>query len=361
MKTKLCFFNLNMNIGGVERQLYYLINGLIGDNYDIYLVLCKKEGAFISEISKNISVIDLATAHSFKNIPKIIIKLRRVLSTINPDIFISFHSTLNCISVLACCFMPTKLICCFPGYVSIGRIPTFKKFLLKNAKKLVAVSNGVKNSMIDNMKMPDKNITVIENCIDIDDIMLRSRDKDLSVDISNYKFVIISVGRLSKDKSFDTLIRASAHFPDDCIVLIIGDGENRLNLENLVKQLDLSSKVLFLGSQNNPYKYMAAASAYVLSASSEGLPTVLLEAMLIGIPCICPDYKGRTDDVVAQNITGYVFKKGDFNELVGIVNMIHSGSYEDNVKTVVNNARAYALSHSIDKYVQKYKDLFNEL
>ena len=362
MKTKVCFFNLNMDIGGVERQLYYLLNGLDRDKYDIFLILCKKEGDFLKNVFSGVKVINLSIKYSYINIPVIFAKLCFILHKVKPLIFVSFHSNLNCVSILANIFFPVRLVCCFPGYVSKGRVPFFKRILFKYTARLITVSEGVKLSLTDNMGISSKNIDVIDNCIDTEEILKKSEENNVLENIDKCKFIIVSIGRLSKEKSFELLIEAAVNMPEDYIVLIIGDGNNKRNLENLAKQLRVDNKVLFLGSKDNPYKYMKMASVYVLSASSsEGLPTVLLEAMLLEIPCVCPDYYGRTNDVIAHNITGYVFQRNNARELIKIINYIREGKDRNNINAVIRNAKNQALNHSIEKYVRKYEKLFNEI
>jgi len=84
-KKKVYFFNLDMNIGGVERQLYYLLNGLNKDRYEVTLILCRKEGSFLKELQKDIKIISLSTAYSRNKKIWIALRLyglRRVLEDI---------------------------------------------------------------------------------------------------------------------------------------------------------------------------------------------------------------------------------------------------------------------------------------
>jgi glycosyltransferase involved in cell wall biosynthesis len=105
--------------------------------------------------------------------------------------------------------------------------------------------------------------------------------------------IIIGIGRLSDQKGFTFLIRA---FRDlvrrrPAKLVIIGEGDKRQDLEALIRSLGLDRDVALLGRQANPYKYLARASVFVLSSMGEALPTVLLEAMALGVPIVstrCP-------------------------------------------------------------------------
>ncbi len=362
MKKKICFFNKDLKIGGVERQLYYLVDGLSKTKYDIMLLLCKKEGAFLDKISKGISIIGLGTPYSHSNKIIIMIKLFLFLLKNRPDIFISFHVHLNIISIIACKLLSIKVFICFPGYYPGSRLFWLRKYFYTKADKLISVSSGVRSSVVNNLQVPDshKNI-IIENCVDLKDVEEKSKEEIHSPFLDGDRFTIVSVGRLSAEKKFEVLIKASKVLPADCLILIIGDGENREYLENMASEYGVSNKVKFLGFQLNPYKFIKKASVYVLSASdSEGLPTVLLEVMLLGVPCICPDYYGRTNDVIEHNVTGYIFHRDNHCELANAIEFFRDEKNHEKTEIIVENSKRHVLYYSIEKYVQKYERVFDE-
>ncbi len=103
--------------------------------------------------------------------------------------------------------------------------------------------------------------------------------------------MIISIGRFQKEKDFPTLINAFAKLREriDARLVILGDGDERENLESLVKQLGLSAAVDMPGFVENPYSYLSRASIFVLSSVSEGLPNALLEALALKVPIVSTD------------------------------------------------------------------------
>ena len=360
-KKKICFFHEEFNIGGVERQLYYLVNGLSKTKYEIMLLLCEKKGAFLEKISKGISVDGLDIPYSRTNKIIIAIKLFFFLLKNRPDIFISFHSHLNAVSIIVCKFLSIKVFICFPGHYPKSRLSGLRKYFYTRADKLISVSMGVKASVVNNLHIPDssKNI-VIENCVDIREIGERSKEDIRSPFLDGDRFTIVSVGRLSAEKNFEVLIRASKLLPPDCLILLIGDGEHREYLENLAAECGPENKIKFLGFQLNPYKFIKKASVYVLSSDSEGLPTVLLEAMSLGVPCVCSDYYGRTDDVIEHNVTGYIFPRGNHYELANAIKFSHDEKNREKMRSIVENAGRHVFDYSIEKYVQKYERVIDE-
>jgi len=350
-----------MKAGGVERQLYCLVNGLNRGKYDIMLLLCRKEGEFSDRISEGIGVHGLGIPYSRCNKIPIMIKLFFFLLKNRPDIFISFHSHLNTVSVIVCRLLAIKVGVCFPGHFPESRLARLRRFFYTRADVLISVSRGVRDSVVKNLHIPEsgKNI-IIENCVDIEDIEKKACEETGSGFPEMNRFTIVSAGRLSAEKNFDLLIRAARLLPVDCLVLIIGDGEQREYLENLAAEYGVRDRVLFTGFQPNPYRFIKRASVYVLPSDSEGLPTVLLEAMSLGVPCISSDYYGRTDDVIEHNVTGYVFPRGNHYELAKAVDFFRDEQNHEKIKRMIRNAGARVRDFSVENYVRKYERLFDE-
>jgi glycosyltransferase involved in cell wall biosynthesis len=140
-----------------------------------------------------------------------------------------------------------------------------------------------------------KKIVVVNNPYDVDKIASLSEqepDEDRQSFFRDGK-VIVTVGRLTYQKGQDLLIEAVAGLPPEMNVklAIIGEGELESKLKNMVKKANLSDRVLFMGWQKNPFKYIKAGSLFVLPSRWEGFPNALVEAMACGSPVVaanCP-------------------------------------------------------------------------
>lgn len=361
MKKKIAFFNLNMQIGGVERQLYYLLKALNHDDFDCRLFLCRAKGEFLDQVDKRVKIVDLSIDYSRPKKLLIAIKLFIALLKEKPDALVSFHAKLNSVSVLACGLLRIKVVSCFAGVISKGKLNYIRRLYLRRSNAIIAVSNGVKTSILKHIGRNFYNIEVIDNAVDIDDVLSKSTE-EADIPGSENKFVIVSAGRTSKDKNFALLIKTAPLLPENFEILIIGDGDNKRNLETMSKRLGCEDKIRFLGFQLNPYKFVKRASVYVLSNSdSEGLPTVLLEAMLLGIPCVCSDYYGRTDDVISHEKTGYILGKENELELARALEFVSSGRNSDLIRNMVSEAHAKALRHNLSNYAAKYEALIKKV
>lgn len=138
---------------------------------------------------------------------------------------------------------------------------------------------------------------IVYNPIIIENIITKSKEREISYN----EFTIVSVGRLVNIKGFDRLIKAHAklvgRFPHSLV--IIGEGEERRNLEQLVNTLGVNGSVDIMGFIENPYPYIKAANLFVSASKTEGYGVAVAEAILLEKP------------VMITNITGTLEILGD--------------------------------------------------
>ena len=131
------------------------------------------------------------------------------------------------------------------------------------------------------------------------------------------KHRIVTAGRLHPQKNQAMLIRAFSEFlrnHRDYTLSIYGSGELESELKQLAADLGAESAVLFHGNVENIHQEIADAEMFVLSSDYEGLSNALLEAMMMGIPCISTACEGSTD-VIRSGENGILVPVGDEEEL----------------------------------------------
>ena len=194
---------------------------------------------------------------------------------------------------------------------------SFKKAVLKNSDATIALTNNMKIAM---QKIYDKSISVIPNGCDPTKFEnLSKRDLRDKLKIKEDKKIMIFVGRLHPIKGLHYLIEAMRiihqKYPKSRL-LIVGDGEDRNNLENLVKKLNLNKYVSFIGMVPNETvpEYMVASDVFVLPSLSEGFPTVILEAMASGIPIVATKVRG-VPEIIKDGENGFLVEPRNSEEI----------------------------------------------
>ena len=133
------------------------------------------------------------------------------------------------------------------------------------------------------------------------------------------KKFIIGIGRLTKQKNFALLILAFEKilkiYPD-YILLILGDGEQKMKLIELINRLKIQDKVFLLGFQNNVYKYLLKADCFILSSLWEDPGFVLLEAGLSNTCVISSNCMNGPQEILSSGKNGFLFKNNNLNDLL---------------------------------------------
>lgn len=176
-----------------------------------------------------------------------------------------------------------------------------KEIFLNLTNSQVTIYNPIDFETIENKAFKRENLTLDE-------------EKLLN---SSY---ICSVGRLDEgQKDFNTLINAYANLKNkskiDEKLVLVGDGPDREKLENLVKELKLENDIMFLGKKSNPYIWMKNSKVFILSSKYEGLPTVLIEALVLDIPSISSNCLTGPAEILENGKYGELFNIGNAKEL----------------------------------------------
>jgi glycosyltransferase involved in cell wall biosynthesis len=160
----------------------------------------------------------------------------------------------------------------------------------------------------------------------------------------------LAVGRFTEQKAFDVLIRAFALVSKNHRVrlIILGEGEERPDLEALIREYALEEEISMPGFVTNPYSYMAHAAAFVLSSRWEGLPTVLVEAMALGVPIISTDCPSGPREILLDGKYGKLVPVDDPFALADAI----ATSLADNVLRPSRESwKPFELDCVVDQYI----------
>jgi glycosyltransferase involved in cell wall biosynthesis len=173
------------------------------------------------------------------------------------------------------------------------------KFAFKRARAVVALTNSMQTKLETNLQL--NNVVRIYNPVMTNLVHQRAKEH-----IAINKPFILAVGRLNALKRFDRLIAAyaQAKIAETCQLIILGEGELRQDLEKQIKAYGLQNRVLLLGYESNPYKYMTRAEYLVMSSDTEAYPVVLIEALSLGCPVLSTDCPSGPREIIREGVNG---------------------------------------------------------
>jgi glycosyltransferase involved in cell wall biosynthesis len=185
------------------------------------------------------------------------------------------------------------------------------------SKRVLPVSKFVAES-VRRIGINKNKILVVNNGLDFETLSKLESKRDQfrnELGIKN-QILIGSVGRLAPAKGYKYLIEAAAILLDeiDCRFVIIGDGEEKQNLQKLIDYKGLTNNVLLIGHRENIPQLMPAFDLFVLPSLIEGMPTVILEAMYAKVPVVATSICG-TPEVVIDGKTGLLVRSKDPKDL----------------------------------------------
>lgn len=327
-KVDIALFVGNMEVGGAERMMLHLAEGFVDLGLTVDLILVRATGPFLQDIPPAVRVVDLNCAHSRSALWKLVSYLRRE----RPRALLSTLDTLNVIAILAKWMSGTKtrLVISLTCYLSLVYAPknadvftgalsariTFAalKILYRFADRIVAISSGVADDCAKLANISRSKIEVFYLPVITHNLHARALDP-LRHDwfLDEEVPVILAVGRLSKAKDYPTLIKAFSILLKNrpAHLLILGEGECRVELEQLIGELCLSREISLHGFVDNQYAFMSRASVLALSSAWEGLSNVLIEALACGTKVVSTDCFSGPREILEDGKWGKLVPVGD--------------------------------------------------
>jgi len=247
--------------------------------------------------------------------------VRKLASTNNGDAIIHAHTILpvGLAAILLKKELKIPVICTAHGgdtYILPFRSKLYyyqAKTAINNADTVVAVSERLKKIILE-ISPQSKNVQVVTNGIDRDWL-----EHKASASSSQKPLKILFVGRLSIEKGIEELLRAFLLLSTehaDCELVLVGENLMASWLETFLKKNKLQQRVKVTGAIDHSElpAFYKNASIFVLPSHMEGMPTVMFEAMGIGLPVIISDV-GGVSEVIKNNVNGLLIKAGDWKDL----------------------------------------------
>lgn len=335
---RLAIFIPSLNGGGAQCLILKLAKGFVQCGYSVDLVLAQAEGPYLSQVPQAVRIINLKASRTLLCLPALVQYLRQT----QPVAMLSALDYANLIALWACRLagVSTKVVVSEHNTLSLAMqhtriwrerlVPYLMRLFYPWAHQIVAVSQGVADDLPQVTGLARDRIRTIYNPVitpDLDDKAQAPLDHPWFA--PGEPPVVLAVGRLVPQKDFPTLIRSFAKLRQtrNARLMILGEGEDRSDLEGLVRTLNLEQDVSLPGFMLNPYPYMARAAVFVLSSRWEGLGIVLIEAMYLGTPVVSTDCPHGPQEILKEGKYGKLVPVGDEEALTQAIEMAIAQGY----------------------------------
>jgi glycosyltransferase involved in cell wall biosynthesis len=320
-KIKIAFIIDQFGIGGTERQLTYLIEGLDPNQFECSLFLLRGNHKNpLGPVKHRIEMLNIYRLASISGFFKLL-KFANVLKKNSFDIIQTFFQDATIFGVLAARIAGTRKI--LISFRDLLFWATRTKLLVHKYVSLMADyflvnSNAVNMQVISHF--PSRPIKMIHNGITVkgptfDPSVKRDLCDELELD-QNIPIITLVSNCNRRVKRVDLLIEAAAIMlrEESATFLIVGDGHLRAELEKRSQQLEVSDSVKFLGTRGDIDRILAGSNIALNTSDSEGFSNSILEAMRAGLPVIASDVTGNRE-LVIDGKSGYLFRPGNYRDL----------------------------------------------
>lgn len=373
MKKDILFVIPSLGAGGGEKSLINLLTQMDFNKYNVDLFILNNKGLFMEFIPKEVNVLEIpqdikifnknlkasileyitkgkfrlaynrlmfclknrfnknigiAEQHSWKH-------LRKAIGTIDKryDVAIGYlEKTSNyiCVDCIRAC---KKIAWIHTDYNKLKLDKKYDKRYFKEVDNIITVSQECKNSLINNFKDQENKIRVIKNIVSPIVINKMARDK---VDICSEKEenIIVSVGRLSYEKGFDMAVNSCKILVDKGFKIrwyLVGDGNERGKLQELIVEKGLQNKFILVGAQSNPYKYINVADIYVQPSRFEGKSIAMDEAKILHKPIVATNFT-TVKDQIENNVTGVISEMNEESLAITIASVLMNSNLKEDLK-----------------------------
>ncbi|MBI4811863.1 glycosyltransferase family 4 protein [Candidatus Falkowbacteria bacterium] len=310
----------------------------------------------------------------------------KLIKKIRPDIIHLNSSKISILGSLAALFASllnfklkskienrkSKIIYTVHGWVFNEPLPLWQKFFYKYAEKIttllkdkiICISKLDYETTLREKIAPEKKLVIIHHGRKPINFLPKNEALDKLIgglQPATYNLLIGTIANLYKTKGLECLINAAnilkSIIPDSkFIILVIGEGEERKNLERLIKQNGLENNFMLAGKIANAAELLKAFDIYVCSSLKEGLPYTIIEAMLAGLPIVATNVGGNPD-LIKDAETGLLVEPQNPEQIAEkIKKLIDNPDLREKLGISAQN-RAQK-EFSLKQMVEKIKDVY---
>lgn len=313
---KIGFLLGSLSGAGAEKTIMTLATGIANEGYKVDLYLLKDSGDYSVPKNINIIIIEGKKSKQKKLLSERTITEQYALFITSRAEFYDYIKTVN--KYCSVHITPTAWID-NPAWQKWKTWRKTQKLSKKFAKKrLVALSQGIKDDLVDNLKCHSKNVTIINNPFDLSKIKL---DAEVTGDIPSDDYIIY-VASFIKRKRHADLLNAFAKLNNKSInLLLLGKGELESDIKELASTLNVLDRIIFWGWDENPYRLIHNAKVSILASEAEGLPRVVVESLALSTPVVSTDCPSGPKEVLVNELKPFLVPVGDVDKMSSAIEL----------------------------------------
>tara|TARA_B100000131_G_scaffold112710_1_gene109884 strand:+ start:919 stop:2055 length:1137 start_codon:yes stop_codon:yes gene_type:complete len=241
----------------------------------------------------------------------------------------------------------------------VGSHPSYKaavEFSINHSDAVTAVSESLKNDTEELFNI-NTDISVIPNFINLEKYPVSKDDNNRGIIAKSDEKIICHISNFRKVKRIDDVVKTfyeiNKEIPSK--LMMVGEGPEKENAENLCKKLKIEDKVYFFGNTTDTNNILSFSDLFLLTSSTESFGLAALEAMASYVPVISTN-AGGLPEVNITGVSGYMSNVGDIDDMVK--NSLEILSDDKTNNKFKENARKQAENYDIHKIVPFYESIY---
>ena len=390
---KMLFIMSNLNCGGAEKALVSLLKTIDYSKYEVDLLLFRHEGIFLKQVPEEVNILPEPFGYKYYDMSSIkaikeLLKQGRIGDAIRriKAIFIykSEKDTYRCgqkvwpyvskmfgklnkkYDVAIGYLENNPIYYCVDNvdakkkigfihndYDKLGLNPIGDRIYFNKLDNIVTVSEECAEVLKNRFPENKDKVRVMYNIVSPSIINEMAKEK---IDINNAEINLVTVGRLNYQKGYDMAIEACKKLVEkgyDIKWNVLGEGEERVNLESLIKKYKLQDRFILLGIKENPYPYVRNADIYVQTSRFEGKSIAIDEAKILNKPILVTNFT-TVRDQISDGVNGLIVDMDVDSIVEGLESLIKDSNLRNRLK---NNLASEELG--TEKEIEVFYSLCN--
>lgn len=354
--------------GGVEKYLYTLLKFLDSPKFEnIVLVSQNFKYSKIKNMADQVELIHMEHNVGLKKILECI-QVRKIIKKYKPDIIYAHSSIAGVVARLADFGIKNKCIYNPHGWSFNMHCSELKKNFYIFAEKILAhlcdcivcVSDAEKKSAENKKLCDEEKLKVILSGIDIQE-QINNLDNNMDI-VPHNAFVVGMVGRLTYQKSPDIFVKCARQIKEwipNAYFVMVGDGDERKEIERLISSMGLTNSFLITGWVENTGQFVKHFDIAMLLSRWEGFGLVLPEYMIAGKPIIATNVDAISD-IIEDNTNGLLIEADD---VVAACNAVKKLYEDENLRKRISERaiKDVYLKYDAKRMALEHEKLFETL